>query len=142
MSPAHSIAPGSGQRPGATLVSIIVNCLNGEAYIAAALDSALAQSFEDWELIFYDDQSTDGSAEIFHSYTDPRFRYILAKQPLELTPARDEAIRHSCGEWVAFLDQDDLWMPALEFPTTHRLLYANRRKSSGAIFVKKWMFEA
>lgn len=111
LSPAHSIAPGSGQRPGAPLVSIIVNCLNGEAYIAAALDSALAQSFEDWELILYDDQSTDGSAEIFHSYADPRFRYIFAKKPLELTQARDEAIRHSCGEWVAFLDQDDLWMP-------------------------------
>ncbi|MFT4712009.1 MAG: glycosyltransferase involved in cell wall biosynthesis [Porticoccaceae bacterium] len=109
--PAYSIAPRSGQQLSAPLVSIIVNCLNGEAYLAAALDSALAQSFKDWELILYDDQSTDGSAEIFRSYADPRFRYIYAKQRLELTQARDEAIRHSCGEWLAFLDQDDLWMP-------------------------------
>ena len=58
------------------LVSIIINCFNGEKYIRKALDSVLTQTYENWEIIFWDNQSKDKSAEIFKSYDDKRFKYF------------------------------------------------------------------
>jgi len=92
-------------------VTIILNCLNGEAFLAEALDSAIAQTFTDWELVLFDDLSTDGSPELFKSYDEPRFRYVLAEKQLDLTAAREAAISHARGQWLAFLDQDDIWLP-------------------------------
>jgi len=92
-------------------VSVIVNCYNGERYLREALDSVLAQTHADWELILWDDQSTDASAAIFAGYTDPRFRYFRAARHTPLGEARALAIREARGEWLAFLDQDDLWLP-------------------------------
>ncbi len=58
-------------------ISVIVNIRNGAAFLREALDSVLAQSFADWELIAWDDCSTDESAAIVCSYRDPRIRYYL-----------------------------------------------------------------
>lgn len=96
-------------RMAAPKVSIIINCLNGELFLEEALDSAISQTFEDWELILFDDRSSDRSAEIFHGYADSRFNYVMAEVRLDLTAAREEALKHARGEWVAFLDQDDVW---------------------------------
>ena len=52
------------------LISIIMNCYNGEKYLQEALDSVINQTYKNWELIFWDNQSTDQSAEIFNSYVD------------------------------------------------------------------------
>ena len=49
------------------MVSVIMNCFNGETYLGEALDSVLAQTFEDWEIVFWDNQSTEQRAEIFKS---------------------------------------------------------------------------
>ena len=76
-----------------------------------ALDSALAQTFTDWELIVWDDRSTDDGARIVAQYSDPRIRYFLSPEETSLGKARDNAMRQARGEWLAFLDQDDLWMP-------------------------------
>lgn len=92
-------------------VSIIVNVRNGAATLQAALESALAQTFRDWELIVWDDRSSDDSARVVASFSDPRIRYILAPEDSSLGQARDLAIRQACGEWLAFLDQDDIWLP-------------------------------
>jgi glycosyltransferase involved in cell wall biosynthesis len=92
-------------------VSILVNVYDGERFLAAALRSALAQTFRDWELIFWDDRSHDGSAAIVRSFTDPRLRYLLAPRFTPLAEARRQAIEQASGEWLAFLDQDDLWVP-------------------------------
>ena len=92
-------------------VSIIMNVFNGAATLRAALQSALAQTFADWELIAWDDCSTDNSAAIIAEFTDPRVHYFLAPQQTPLGQARDSAIHHAQGEWLAFLDQDDLWLP-------------------------------
>ncbi len=92
-------------------VSIIMNVRDGAATLRSALDSALAQTFSDWELIAWDDCSTDDSAAIIAESTDPRIRYFLASQQTSLGQARDGAIHHAQGEWLAFLDQDDLWLP-------------------------------
>jgi glycosyltransferase involved in cell wall biosynthesis len=90
-------------------VSVIVNIRNGSAYLREALDCVLAQTFADWELIAWDDCSTDDSARIVAEYKDPRIRYFLSPQETRLGPARANAIRQAKGEWLAFLDQDDLW---------------------------------
>lgn len=92
-------------------ITIIMNCWNGEAFIKEALDSVIAQTFGDWTLILFDDRSTDSSAEIFNSYNEPRFHYVMAEQQLDLTAAREEAIKFARSEWIAFLDQDDVWFP-------------------------------
>ncbi len=93
-------------------VSVIMNCFNGAKYLRAAIDSVLAQSYADWELVFWDNQSTDGSADIVRSYADPRIRYFYAPVHTLLYEARNCAVQKSSGELLAFLDVDDTWLPA------------------------------
>jgi len=93
------------------LVSIIMNVRNGAAFLREALDSVLAQTFADWELIVWDDCSTDDSARIVGEYRDSRLRYFLSPDETPLGTARDRAIRQASGEWLAFIDQDDVWLP-------------------------------
>ncbi len=93
------------------LVSVIMNVRNGASFLREALDSVLAQSFTDWELIVWDDCSTDNSAQIVGEYRDERVRYFLSPEDTPLAPAREAAIRQARGEWLAFLDQDDVWLP-------------------------------
>src|ERR1017187_7127456 len=92
-------------------VSVIMNVRNGASTLREALNSVLAQSFHDWELIVWDDRSTDQSAQIIAEYKDPRIRYFLAQEETSLGKARDNAIRQATGAWLAFLDQDDIWLP-------------------------------
>lgn len=92
-------------------VSIIMNCYNGEKYLNEAIDSVLAQAFQDWELIFWDNQSSDNSAKILQSYEDERIQYYLSEKFTSLGEARNLAINQSKGEFIAFLDCDDLWLP-------------------------------
>ena len=91
------------------LVSIIMNCYNGEAYLSESIESVLSQTYKNWELIFWDNRSVDKSAEIFKSYKDKRFKYYYASQHTSLYNARNQAIKKSSGEFIAFLDVDDFW---------------------------------
>jgi glycosyltransferase involved in cell wall biosynthesis len=93
------------------LVSVIMNVRNGASTLREALDSVMAQTFTDWELIIWDDCSTDESATILAQHSDPRIRYFLSTELTSLGKARNNAIRRAQGEWIAFLDQDDLWLP-------------------------------
>jgi glycosyltransferase involved in cell wall biosynthesis len=93
------------------LVSVIMNIRNGAATLREAIDSVLAQTFPDWELIAWDDRSSDSSADVVRSYKDPRLRYFLSPDDAPLGKARNDAIREATGEWIAFLDQDDIWLP-------------------------------
>ncbi len=93
------------------LVSIIMNVRNGAAFLRDALDSVMSQTFADWELVVWDDCSTDDSAKIVGEYRDQRIRYFLSPDETPLGEARDRAIRQALGEWLAFLDQDDIWLP-------------------------------
>jgi glycosyltransferase involved in cell wall biosynthesis len=91
------------------LVSIIMNCYNGEKYLREALDSVLAQTYKKWELIFWDNQSTDGSQSIINSYNDERINYYYAPKHTMLSEARNCAIANTTGKYIAFLDVDDYW---------------------------------
>ncbi len=92
-------------------VSIIVNVRNASATLAAALESAVRQTFADWEMIVWDDCSTDNSGEIVSSFRDSRIHYEVAPYYMSLGEARQAAMSKAVGEWIAFLDQDDIWLP-------------------------------
>src|SRR6267154_1788328 len=92
-------------------VSIIMNIRNGAANLREALDSVMAQTFADWELIVWDDRSSDDSAKVVAEYGDHRIHYFLSPEETPLGRARELAIRQAKGEWLAFLDQDDVWLP-------------------------------
>ena len=91
------------------LVSIIINCYNGENFLKEAVDSVIAQIYQKWEIIFWDNQSTDSSAKIFQNYEDARLKYFLAPEHTNLSEARKLAIEKASGEYFAFLDVDDWW---------------------------------
>ena len=91
------------------LVSIIVNCYNGEKYILQTLKSILSQEYEKFEVIFIDNCSTDLSAKIYKSVKDKRFRYFKTRKNINLYKARNLALKKCKGEFVAFLDADDWW---------------------------------
>lgn len=93
------------------LVSVIMNCYNGEKYLREAIDSVSAQTYKNWEIIFWDNQSTDQSAEIYKSYNDPRLKYFYAPAHTLLYEARNYAIEKASGNFFAFLDVDDWWHP-------------------------------
>ena len=93
------------------LVSVIMNCYDGATYLSAAIDSVLVQSYSNWELIFWDNQSTDRSAAIVHSYSDSRIKYFYSPKHTPLYEARNCAMQKACGELIAFLDVDDIWLP-------------------------------
>lgn len=94
----------------APLVSIIMNCLNSARDLQAALDSVAAQTFPDWEIIFWDNGSTDDSAAIAKGF-GPGLRYFYNAETAPLGRARNLAIKEARGEYIAFLDCDDLWKP-------------------------------
>jgi glycosyltransferase involved in cell wall biosynthesis len=93
------------------LVSIIMNCYNGQKYLKEAIDSVISQTYSNWQLIFWDNQSTDESEIIVKSYNDDRICYYLAENRTPLSKARNLAIQRAEGEYLAFLDTDDVWLP-------------------------------
>jgi len=90
-------------------VSIIMNCYNGEKYLHEALSSIISQTYQNWELIFFDNQSTDQSKIIFESFKEPRFFYYYADEHTKLFKARNKAMKKTNGDLIAFLDVDDYW---------------------------------
>ena len=93
-----------------TTFSVIMNCLNGERFLKEAMDSIFAQTFTDWEVIFFDSGSTDRSVEIAAEYGQKVKIYTLEK-PVPLGQARQEAVDKAKGRFLAFLDVDDVWLP-------------------------------
>jgi glycosyltransferase involved in cell wall biosynthesis len=95
------------------LVSVIIPAHNRETYLAAALDSVLAQSCSDLELIVVDDGSVDGTANVVQAYAqkDKRIRFIRHGSQKGAQAARNTGIRASQSQWIAFLDSDDEWLP-------------------------------
>lgn len=100
--------PGQAVPP---VVSVIMNCLNSAKYLREAIDSVYAQTYPHWEIIFWDNASSDNSAAIAQSYGDGRLRYFRGDTTVPLGHARNLAIAQSRGEFIAFLDCDDLWLP-------------------------------
>ncbi len=93
------------------LVSIITPSYNTARFIAETINSALAQTYTNWEMIIVDDCSTDNTDEIVAGFADPRIRYLKNEKNSGAAFSRNRALREARGRWVAFLDSDDLWAP-------------------------------
>ena len=91
-------------------VSVILPVYGVEQYIAEAVRSVLAQTYGNFELLIIDDGSPDRSIEICQQFIDPRIQIIQQKNR-GLSGARNTGIRHATGDYLAFLDGDDLWAP-------------------------------
>ncbi|OCX54563.1 hypothetical protein BEL04_10020 [Mucilaginibacter sp. PPCGB 2223] len=94
------------------MVSIIMPAFNAERFIAETILSVQNQTYQDWELIVIDDGSTDKTGEIVKNIqlTDKRIKYIY-QQNKKQAAARNNAFGNAAGDWIAFLDADDLWHP-------------------------------
>jgi len=90
------------------LVSVIMPVYNGELYLSAAIDSIIAQTYQPVEIIAVDDGSTDGTTQIIRKYENVRYFYQTNRG---VTAARNNGISHARGDMIAFLDQDDIWLP-------------------------------
>lgn len=93
-------------------VSIILPTFNRVALLREAVDSVLAQTFTDWKLIVADDGSTDDTRAYLEGLSDLRVRCLLLPHSGSEAVPRNAALRAARGEWVAFLDSDDLWLPS------------------------------
>tara|TARA_B100000579_G_scaffold1672_1_gene1313 strand:- start:57 stop:842 length:786 start_codon:yes stop_codon:yes gene_type:complete len=97
------------QKKDNALVSVIVNCHNGEQYLEECIKSVINQSYENWELIFWDNCSSDNSKLVLEKFSDKRIKYFRSNKFLNLYNARNLAIEKSKGEYIGFLDTDDFW---------------------------------
>src|SRR2546426_2534703 len=106
-------------------VSVIVRTYNRAYAIRDALESALKQSYHDFELIVVDDGSTDHTSEVVQSFCDERIRLVRHERNRGVAAACNSGISAARGEFVAFLDSDDIWKPSkLERQVDFLLRYA------------------
>jgi glycosyltransferase involved in cell wall biosynthesis len=91
-------------------ISVIIPVYGVEKYIASTVQSVLDQTYKNFEILIIDDASRDKSIEICQNFTDPRIK-IIHQANRGLAGARNTGIRHAQGEYLAFLDGDDLWLP-------------------------------
>ncbi|TDG00314.1 glycosyltransferase family 2 protein [Paenibacillus piri] len=103
-------------------VSVVIAAYNVEPYIAKAVHSVLAQTFQDFEMIIVDDRSTDGTADAVRAIRDVRIRLLVNDTNRGPSYSRNRAIRLSRGKWIAMLDGDDWWQ---ENRLQHMLSFAN-----------------
>jgi glycosyltransferase involved in cell wall biosynthesis len=115
-------------------VSILMPVYNGEQHLSDAIESALAQTYQNFELLIINDGSTDNSADIIRPFLkDSRVIYIEQKNA-GVAAARNTAIKHARGKYIGFLDQDDIWLnnkleeqvAALEHDESVALVYSNQ----------------
>tara|TARA_R110000868_G_C10801029_1_gene757080 strand:+ start:48 stop:794 length:747 start_codon:yes stop_codon:yes gene_type:complete len=95
------------------MVSIITPVFNAELYVRQCVESVLIQSYENWEMIFCDDCSTDKSVEVIKEFAkkDSRIKLLSCETNSGAGVARNKAIEHASGRYIAFLDSDDTWYP-------------------------------
>lgn len=91
------------------LVSVIMPSWNTGKFIAESIQSVINQTYKNWELIIVDDCSTDNTDEVVNSFKDERIRYFKNTKNSGAAVTRNRALREAKGEWIAFLDSDDLW---------------------------------
>lgn len=92
------------------LVSVVIPAFNSEQYIGECVDSVLAQSYRNFEIIIIDDGSTDDTVNIVSDYQDDRIR-LFHQNNSGSAAARNYGVKQASGMWIAFIDADDIWLP-------------------------------
>jgi hypothetical protein len=93
-------------------ITVLMNCFNGERFVREAIESVYAQNTTaDWEIVFWDNESTDRTAAIAKSF-DSRLRYFRSRENVPLGQARVWGLAEARGEWVTILDHDDMFLPS------------------------------
>ena len=110
------------------LISIIIITHNRAGFISEAIESALGQSFSDWELIVIDDASEDDTREIVEEYIvrDSRIKYFRNDGHLRISKSRNKALGSARGEYVAVLDSDDVWSDRDKLKKQYGFLEGNK----------------
>lgn len=95
------------------LVSVIMPCYNMASYISDSIKSVVSQTYPYWELLIVDDASTDKTVSIIESYsqTDSRIKFAIKTQNSGIADTRNQCIQMAQGQFLAFLDADDIWHP-------------------------------
>ena len=95
------------------LVSVVIPTYNRSTQVQSAIQSVLDQTHSDLEAIVVDDRSIDNTVQVVEEYSrkDPRIRLIVHKERRGAQAARNTGIKAGSGEWIAFLDSDDKWLP-------------------------------
>jgi glycosyltransferase involved in cell wall biosynthesis len=119
-----------------TLISVIVNCHNGERFINKCILSILDQSYKNLEIIFWDNNSTDNTFKIIKEFKDKRIKYFKSKKYIKLYEARNLALKKTKGEYIAFLDIDDTW----EKHKLSKQLKKMLKTKSDVCFTNHWIF--
>jgi glycosyltransferase involved in cell wall biosynthesis len=109
------------------IVSIIMCTYNRANYLREAIESVLAQTYSDWELLILDDCSTDNTKDIVSEYQakDPRIVYIKNDKNLGINKNRNKALELSTGKYIAVLDSDDIWSDTYKLQQQFEFLDAN-----------------
>lgn len=92
-------------------ISVCIPVFNGEEFIKQAIDSVLSQSFEDFEIVIVDNQSTDSTVELIHQYTDNRIKFFQNDSNIGMIPNWNRCLELAKGTYIKILPADDLLMP-------------------------------
>ena len=131
-------------------VSVVMPFCDSERFLRESIESVLAQTYRDWELLLVDDGSADGSTEIASEYAacEPRISYLAhpsrkrggqtASSNLGIAPSRNLGIAHATGEYLTFLDADDVWLPqTLEYQAAVLLAHPDAAMAYG---LSQWWY--
>ena len=116
------------------LVSIIMNCYNGEKYLYESVNSIINQTYKNWELIFWDNSSSKKCFKIIKKFNDTRIKYFFYKKKLKLYSSRNLALKKCKGDFISFLDQDDTW----EKEKLEKQLALFKNKKIGLVYSNFW----
>jgi len=96
---------------GIQVISIIISTYNRANLLPQAIKGVVKQTYSNWELLIIDDGSTDNTEEVLQKYLSSKIRYVKCPHSGLPAIARNVGIREAQGEWIAFLDSDDVWLP-------------------------------
>ncbi len=99
------------QQVSTTLVTVVIPTYNRMPFLIEAINSVLAQTYANWELIIVDDESSDGTVAAIKKLDDPRIQLTTLPHQGLIGPLRNAGVKMGTGQWLAFLDSDDVWMP-------------------------------
>ncbi len=92
-------------------ISVLMSCYNHDKFVGEAIESVLNQSFEDFELLIIDDNSTDKTFDIVNSFKDPRIKAFRNEKNFGMVFNTNSLIKKSSGEYIAIINSDDSWLP-------------------------------